>query len=176
MILIYACSVLGALGCLLWACKTDLLSMTIPNRIPLLLAALFIPAYFCGASEGFLHWKAHLAAVGLMFVVTFIMFALKIWGAGDSKLATALSLWIGLKGLVTFLSVMALSGLGLVAISLVIRKIKFKPGIFPEQSWIRRLQAGEKNLPYGIAIVAGGVAAFIERGYFDFLSPLLHGG
>ncbi len=169
MILIYTCSVLAALGCLLWACKTDLFSMTIPNRIPLLLVGLFIPAYLSGAGEGFLHWKAHLAAVAMMFAVTFIMFALKVWGAGDSKLATAIALWIGLKGLATFLTVMALSGLGLVAFSFVIRKIKFKPGLFPEQSWMARLQAGEKSLPYGIAIVVGGLAAFIDRGYFDLL-------
>lgn len=132
-----------------------------------MLAVLFIPAFLSGAGDGFLSWKVHLAAAGFMLVATFFMFVLKAWGAGDSKLATAIALWIGLKGLATFLTVMALSGLGLVAISFAIRFRPWKLGIFPEHSWIARLQAGEKNLPYGIAIALGGLAAFAERGYFN---------
>jgi Flp pilus assembly protein protease CpaA len=38
----------------------------------------------------------HLIAGSVMFVVTFIFFALNMFGAGDSKLATSIAFWVGL--------------------------------------------------------------------------------
>ena len=171
MTVLYCAGVLVALGALLAACVTDFRTMTIPNILPLLIAGSFVVAY--AASFGvagdtpFAPPLVHLAAFAVMLLVTFLMFAFNLWGAGDSKLAAAIALWIGIKGIVPFLLVMSLAGLGLIALNLVFTRTKFPvPGCGP-QSWPEKARRGERVLPYGIAIVAGAVAAFAALGYLQ---------
>lgn len=171
MAVMYGVAVMVALGALLAACVTDFRMMTIPNILPVLIAVSFVVAY--GASlampgQGvFAAPWVHLIAFAVMLGVTFLMFAFGLWGAGDSKLAAAIALWIGIKGIIPFLLVMALAGLGLIALNLVFTKTRFAvPGCGP-QSWPEKARRGERVLPYGIAIVAGAVAAFAALGYFQ---------
>lgn len=171
-LIFYIASLFIAVAAMLAACISDFRTMTIPNRWSVVIALAFFPAFGAASLLGldvFEGFFRHLIAVGIMFVITFVMFFAGVWGAGDSKLASALSLWLGLKGLAVFLLVMALSGLVVVVAGEIMRRW---PGArlaaSPEGSWPQRLKAGQAVLPYGIAIAAGGAAAFADLGYFNF--------
>lgn len=169
---VYGLSVLVAVGALLWACRTDFMTMTIPNSISIVMALAFIPAWGAatflglGVVDGIM---SHLAALGIVFVVTFIMFAGRVWGAGDSKLITAASLWVGLQDVVGFLFIVAVIGF---VLALTFYTIRFVPTkiVFPAQSWPDRVRSGERVIPYGIAIALGALVVMAGRGYVDLLS------
>jgi prepilin peptidase CpaA len=169
---LYAAAVVGAVFVLCLAAWTDFMSMRISNTLTLALGALFIPAYLAAAGLGwgvFQSWQAHGLGLALMLAVTFIMFLLNVWGGGDSKLATAIALWIGVKGFFVFLLVMAVMGF---VLSLVVYAQKWIPKewAMADESWFGQLRQGQRILPYGIALVVGALAAFHYLGYFDLLS------
>lgn len=72
--------------CLAFAAFTDLLSMTIPNRIPLiLLLSFFVVAPFSG-----MDWQTFamsLAAAAAVFFACFALFAANVMGGGDCQAA-----------------------------------------------------------------------------------------
>lgn len=168
----YAAALAGAVFVLLHAAWTDFKTMTIPNLHTVTLGVLFFPA--CGAAyflgwDVFQGWQAHLIGLGVMLGVTFVMFLMGVWGAGDSKLASAIALWIGIEGFFVFLLGMAIMGL---VLSLAVYGRRWIPpgwNAGPE-SWVGHLRKDEKVLPYGIALVVGGLMAFQHLGYFDLLS------
>ncbi|CVI18003.1 Components of type IV pilus, prepilin peptidase [Agrobacterium tumefaciens str. B6] len=89
--------------CLAFAAFTDLLSMTIPNRISLILLLSFILiAPFSG-----MDWQTFamsLAAAAAVFFACFALFAANVMGGGDAKLLTAAAVWYGFNlSLIEFL-------------------------------------------------------------------------
>ena len=174
---IYAVGVLLAVGALVAASISDFRTMTIPNLLPILVAVGFVVAYagavgvvHSGGPELFSSLAVHAIAFALVFAVTFLMFALGVWGAGDSKLAAAIGLWLGLAGVVPFLLVMSVAGLGLVAVFPILRRMGRIPAWLGPDSWWGRLARGEKTVPYGIAISIGALWAFYRLGYFTTLT------
>lgn len=131
---------------LLDAALGDLRRFRIPNRVPLLLLAAFVPAALAGGMTGG-EWLSHLGTGVISFIVAATLFALGVWGGGDAKLFPAVALWIGPAGLLRFLLVMGVVG-GLVALAVLAG---------------RRAEAGDfrpalrSRVPYGIAIAAGGL-------------------
>jgi prepilin peptidase CpaA len=171
---VYSLAFLAALVVLIWACISDFRTMTIPNILPLGLTAAFVVAYgaslgmeYTGGDGVFASVGVHALAFLALFAMTFLMFVLRIWGAGDSKLATAIGLWVGIKGIMPFLLVMSLVGVVLVLASWAIRRTTFSVAAFGPESWPVRSRDGQGVVPYGIAIAAGAVAAFFELGYFN---------
>lgn len=160
-----------ALGFCIASAWSDWNGMVIPNVYPVGVLTSFIIAYgaaFVLAPEitYFGTPKSHLIALGAIFGVTFILFSLRMIGAGDSKLAAVVALWVGLEGLMTFLFFMGIVGglLGLVALYIQ----KAKPVAEPKEgSFVDRVQKGESAVPYGIAIAVGAIVAFYMVGYFD---------
>ena len=169
-LILYVMSVVSAIGLGLYSALSDVRGMKIPNGCPLLIVGAFVVAYAVCAVAGadvFQNWKSHGVAALIMLVITVLMYAAKALGAGDSKLGAAFALWVGLKGLYSFIFVMALVG-GLVALAaLIMSGRKLFPNA-PEGSWVARVQAGERVVPYGVAICAGACFAFFNMG---LLSP-----
>lgn len=163
--------VLVALGFGLASAWSDFNGLTISNLYSAAIVAAFIPAFLAMSFMApevayFASWKAHLLAFGLVFGVSFLLFFTNILGAGDSKLASAYALWIGMVGLPSFLFFMTVCGGVLGLITIVIRKTK--PVKNPKEgSWIAKAQEGVSAVPYGIAITFGAVIAFYQIGYFD---------
>lgn len=151
---------------------SDFKTMTIPNIYAGGIVLAFIPAFFVDmliAPDGmvfFMSWKSHLAAFGVVFVLTFILFSARIIGAGDSKLCAAFALWVGVPGLASYLFYMAIVG---AILGIATKLMMTKPFIKEprEGSWIALAQAGHSGLPYGIAILAGAIIAFAQLGYFS---------
>jgi prepilin peptidase CpaA len=144
------------------SCASDIRSLRIPNMHALMIMGCFIPAWLATPAAFGPFWE-HLAGMATVFIVTYIMFITGIMGGGDSKLATALGLWLGLSGLLPFVFCMALLGGVLGLVTLCLRKRKLfsnpKPG-----SWMEQAQAGKNAVPYGVAISFGFWLSFFHTG------------
>ena len=96
-------------GAMALAAATDLITMTLPNRLALALAVCFFvvaPLAGLGWSDVGLHVAFALAAL----VVTFALFSFGWIGGGDAKLAAATTLWLGFGTTLPYLAYMALLG------------------------------------------------------------------
>jgi prepilin peptidase CpaA len=92
-----------------FAASSDLLTMTISNKVSLALAAGFLvlaPAAGLGVGEIGMHAAAGFAALA----VAFCLFACGWIGGGDAKLAAATALWLGFDQLLPYLFVASLLG------------------------------------------------------------------
>jgi prepilin peptidase CpaA len=146
------------------AALSDATSMTIPNWISAALVAAFVPAaLLAGAS-----WPVIGLSFGLGLAALFIgaaMFALHWIGGGDAKLFAAGALWLGPTGATSFLVWTAIAGGALAICLLSARKASAMTGLPVRQpAWTRRLLAPAGDIPYGIAIAAGALAAFPHSG------------
>lgn len=133
-----------------YAAASDLVSMTISNRLCLVLLAAFV---VCAATLG-LGWPQlgwHLAAGGLVLVVCFGMFAAGWVGGGDAKLAAVTALWFGFEQLMPYLAIAAIGGGVLTLLLLQIRSVPL-PTVAHGWSWARRLHSPTEGVPYGIAL------------------------
>lgn len=173
-LIVFLCALLVAAGFGLMSAWSDLRGMIIPNIYPAGVLLAFIFAYLACELSGnqgpFQTLSSHLAAGGLVFIVTFCMTMAKLLGGGDSKLMTAYAFWMGARHVLAFLFVMACVGLVLSILAVIFRRTKpFKN--MREGSWLARLQAGQAVVPYGIPIVAGALFMFID-GRFISLATL----
>ncbi|MCB1838704.1 MAG: prepilin peptidase [Alphaproteobacteria bacterium] len=178
LLILFLISLFVAVGAGVYSGLSDIRGLTIPNIYSGVVAVAFLFAYLAvwvNANPSHV-WvgRQHILSGLLTFSITFLLFNLRMLGAADSKLATAYALWFKLTDLPLFLAYMAISG-GLVAVaSLVI--MRRKPFKSPrEGSWVARVQNGESKVPYGVAIAAGALVAFLKAGYLsgDFLSGFL---
>ena len=162
MAIIVLVMLLAVLVVTVLSCVSDVRLMRIPNVHSFIILACFIPAWLAGPTVFSPLWY-HIAAMGIMFVVTYTMFCMGMMGGGDSKLGTVLGLWVGLKGLLPFIFYMAIMGgiLGLMTIFLQRKKPFINPRL---GSWVALVQAGQNAVPYGIAISFGSWASFFHTG------------
>ena len=142
------------------AALSDATSMTIPNWISAALALVVLPAaLLAGASWSVIGLSFGLGIAAL--VVAAGMFALHWIGGGDAKLFAAGALWLGPTGAGPFLLWTAIAGGALAVCLLGARRMSALTGLpVRPPTWIERLLAPAGDIPYGIAIAAGALAAF----------------
>jgi prepilin peptidase CpaA len=141
-----------------YAAASDLLTMTIPNRLSLALAAGF--AVF--AILGGLPLAAillHLGAGAAVLAASFALFAFGWIGGGDAKLAAATALWLGFGSLVEYLFIASLAGGALTFAILILRKHPL-PAFAVRWDWLSRLHEPKTGVPYGIALAAAALFIF----------------
>jgi len=152
---------------MLTAAFRDVVSFTIPNWIPLAVAALFPVAALVGGlalpTAGL-----HLAVGFAALVAGMAMFALGWIGGGDAKLLAAVTLWLGWPASLTFVLATALVGGGLAVALLTVRSGPLRPVVLLGPRWLVRLSDPGEGAPYGVAIAAGALMALP-------LSPLAGG-
>lgn len=142
----------------------DLFTMTIPNRISIVLVVAFgVAAAMTGI--GWAGLANHIGAGLLMLCVGIGMFALGWLGGGDAKLLAATALWIGFDYLVPYLLVAGIAG-GLLAIAILLYRSIMPPLWLARQAWALRLHASRGGIPYGIALAAAGLHVFPSTGWF----------
>jgi len=141
------------------AALKDAVSFTISNWTSGLLALAFFPvALAVHLSLGTIGLSALIGAGAL--VLGMGMFALGWCGGGDVKLMAAAVLWLGLPGLAPFLLVTGLAG-GFLALGLITARSSISAGfVAGGPAWLGRLLAPGGDLPYGLAIAVGALAAF----------------
>ncbi len=133
-----------------YAAASDLVSMTISNRLCLLLVGSFgLCALLLGLSLSEIGW--HLAAGGLVLAIAFGLFAAGWIGGGDAKLAAATALWFGFDQLMPYLMISGLFG-GLLTMIILILRSRPLPARMEKWPWLRRLHAANEGVPYGIAL------------------------
>ena len=170
LFIIVFCAIV-ALGFGAAAAWSDYSRLIIPNIYVLSIGIAFIPAFvaskiFASDMSFFSAWNSHLIAALVVFGVTYVLFYFRVIGGGDAKLLTVYGLWAGLAGLMPLFFYMALIGGVLGVTTLALRK--WKPVKAPVKgSWIEKAQAGSQEVPYGIAIFVGAIAAFWQTGYLQ---------
>jgi prepilin peptidase CpaA len=141
-----------------YAAASDLLTMTIPNRLSLGLAAGFgVFAILSGLpAETAL---MHLGAGALVLVVCFGLFAFGWIGGGDAKLAAATALWLGFGTLTQYLLIASLAGGALTFGILIFRKFPLPPFAI-RLDWLSRLHEPDTGVPYGIALAGAALMVY----------------
>ena len=137
---------------------TDATSYIIPNRLCAALALAFAPiALLAGLPlPGF----AVCVGVGLAALAVGIgLFAAGVVGGGDAKLAAACLLWLGPAGVLPFLLWTAVTGGGL-AVALLFARRTPRLASVGGPAWVGRLLQPGGDVPYGVAIAVGALAAF----------------
>jgi prepilin peptidase CpaA len=143
-----------------FAAVSDLFTMTISNRISLLLLAGFaLLAAFGGMSA--LEVLSHLGAGAVVLVIAFGCFAMGWIGGGDAKLAAATALWFGFDHLMPYLLYASLIGGALTLLIIQFREFPL-PRQFLSQSWLLRLHDKRTGIPYGIALAIGALVIYPE--------------
>ncbi len=146
-----------------FAASSDLLTMTISNRLSLALAgSFFLLTIITGM--GLTAIGMHLAAAALVLVVCFGFFSMGWIGGGDAKLAAATALWFGFDYLLDYLIYAALFGGVLTVLLLQFRRLPL-PDPLARHAWILRLHNAGSGVPYGIALAAAALAVYPKTGW-----------
>jgi len=146
-----------------FAASSDLLTMTISNRLSLALAGgFFLLTIITGMSLPAI--GMHLAAAALVLAISFGFFAMGWIGGGDAKLAAATALWFGFDFLMDYLVYASLFGGVLTLVLIQFRRLPL-PGPLARQTWILRLHETGSGVPYGIALAAAALAVYPKTGW-----------
>jgi prepilin peptidase CpaA len=153
-----------------FAAASDLLTMTIPNRLTLGVVAAFAAfAVATGMPLSDVAW--HLAAGALVLGVTFAMFAFGWIGGGDAKLAAAIALWFGFAPLFDFLLLASIGGGALTLLIIALRQLPL-PSFALSWSWLDRLHDRKSGVPYGIALAGAAMIVYPESPLWAALAAL----
>lgn len=126
------------IGALLDAGISDLRAYRIADRDWMVVVLAFIVLAAPAWPLPVIAW--HVGAALTVFAVGAVLFALGVWGGGDVKLCAALALMTGFSDLSRFVLVMAIVG-GVIAAAIL----------------LTRGRDGDRRVPYGLAIAAGGL-------------------
>ena len=146
-----------------FAASSDLLTMTISNRLSLALAGgFFLLTLATGMSLAAV--GMHLAAAALVLVFAFGFFSQGWIGGGDAKLAAATALWFGFDHLLDYLIYASLFG-GALTLALIQFRYLPLPAPLARQPWILRLHEAGGGVPYGIALAAAALIVYPNTGW-----------
>jgi prepilin peptidase CpaA len=152
-----------------FAASSDLLTMTIANRVSIILIAGFgLLAVLSGMSASDL--LSHVAAAATVLVAVFVFFARGWIGGGDAKLATATALWFGFAHLLDYLFYASLLG-GALTLAIIYFRGMPLPRVFVGLPWAERLHRSDSGVPYGIALAA---AALVVYPHTEWLAAIGH--
>jgi len=140
------------------AASSDLLTMTISNRVSLILVGgFFALALFIGMSATDMLW--HMGAGALVLLLAFGCFVMGWIGGGDAKLAAATALWFGFDHLLTYLLYASLLGGALTFLLIQFRMLPL-PQFLAAHEWVERLHRKDAGVPYGIALAAAALLIY----------------
>jgi len=141
-----------------FAASSDLLTMTIPNRVSLItLGGFVLLAVTTGMSVE--QFALHAGAGLLVLVIAFGFFARGWIGGGDAKLAAATALWFGFEHLMQYLVYGSIFGGALTLILLQFRAVPL-PVMLVGRAWAERLHEPKGGVPYGIALAAAAMVVY----------------
>lgn len=141
---------------LIIAACSDVATMTIPNWVSIALAAAFpVLALAFGVPLPLI--GLHLVFGFAVLVVCFLLFQARIFGGGDAKLIAAAAVWTGFAAFGQFALWTALAG-GVLALALLLTRKWMKPAE-ARPAYVNRLLKVQGGVPYGVAIMTGGLMA-----------------
>jgi len=141
-----------------FSAASDLVSMTISNKVSLaLMAGFMLFAFVIGMPAAEIAW--HWAMFALVLAAGFALFAFGAIGGGDAKLAAATALWFGWEYIMVYLVTAAFFGGLLTLLILKLRSVPL-PDRFERVDWIARLYRADEGVPYGIALAAAAFTVY----------------
>lgn len=145
--------------CMVFAAVSDLMSMTIANRVSALLILCFaLVAPMTGM--GWHDYSVHFAVAGTVLLTTFSLFSFGAMGGGDAKLITATALWIGYSlELAQYLVYASVVG-GLLTLAILLLRASPVAVYLGRAEFIRRIADKDQGVPYGIALGVAGLIVF----------------
>ncbi len=148
-----------------FAASSDLLTMTISNRISLALAGGFLLlAIITGMSPATI--AMHAGAATLVLAAGFACFSFGWIGGGDAKLAAATALWFGFDYLLDYLVYASLFGGALTLLLIQFRLLPLPP-MLARHDWIVQLHKKGGGVPYGIALAAAALTVYPKTGWMS---------
>lgn len=145
--------------CMVFAAISDLMSMTIQNRVSLLLVAGFAAI----APMTGMDWQVyglHFLVMAAVLAVTFTFFAFNAMGGGDAKLMAATALWMGPgMAVVDYLFTATMLG-GALTLALLVFRNSPLAAFAGRTVFTQHLADKAVGIPYGIALGVGGLLAF----------------
>jgi prepilin peptidase CpaA len=141
-----------------FAASSDLLTMTISNRVQIILGVGFL-ALALAVGMPFMDILSHAGAGVTVLAVSFGFFVCGWIGGGDAKLAAASALWLGFDHLLAYLLYASLIGGGLTLLLLQFRMVPL-PALLAGQTWLERLHQKGGDIPYGIALAAAALMVY----------------
>jgi prepilin peptidase CpaA len=141
-----------------FAASSDLLTMTISNKLVVALVASFLAlALMTGLNVSVV--GSHVASGVLVLAIAFGCYAAGWIGGGDAKLAAAIALWFGFDQIVVYLLYASVFG---GALTLLVLKFRSEPlpAALVRQDWITRLHSEKAGVPYGIALAAAALIIY----------------
>jgi prepilin peptidase CpaA len=154
MVEILALTVFAVL--LLYAAGSDVARLTIPNWVSIALTAAFVPAALAlGMPLGEI--GMHLLFGVAVLAVGFFLFQANVIGGGDAKLLAATAVWTGFAAFMPFVFWTAVAGGVMALVMLAARQFVRQAETHPP--FVNRLLEHKGGIPYGVAIMAGGLMA-----------------
>jgi len=154
-------------GLMAFAASSDVVTMTISNKVSLALSGGFVVvAVLSGLSPGAI--ALHFAAGAAVLMVGFGCFACGWIGGGDAKLAAATALWFGFEGLLSYLFAASLLGGGLTLLMVQFRMLPLPP-LLRGQHWAERLHSKDAGVPYGVALAAAALLIYPDTIWMKLL-------
>ena len=150
-----------------FAASSDLLTMTISNRVSLALAGGFLAmALVTGMPAADI--LSHFGAGALVLVFSFAFFARGWIGGGDAKLVAATALWLGFDHLLEYLLYASVFG-GVLTILMLRYRLMPLPEALAHQEWAARLHRSDCGVPYGIALAAAALVVYPDTPWMKML-------
>jgi prepilin peptidase CpaA len=151
---------------LLWLAVIDVRSRRLPTTIVLPIGALFFAdalVRHMSIDEVIVHL---LLAIGV-FLVCAALFAAKMLGGGDAKLASVIFLWAGLTLSLPALTLISVIGTVVSLISLATRSMNPVQPFMPMRALA--MFSGARGVPYGVALALGGGAVIVLPALLPYL-------
>lgn len=141
-----------------FAASSDLFTMTISNRVTMVLVGGFLAlALASGMTPGDV--MSHAGAAIAVLAVSFACFARGWIGGGDAKLAAATALWLGFDHLMAYLLYASIFG-GILTLVMIRFRLMPLPQALAEQDWVKRLHRLDGGVPYGIALAIAALLIY----------------
>jgi prepilin peptidase CpaA len=146
-----------------FAASSDLFTMTISNRVALVLIAGFLAlAIISGMSAT--DMLVHVGAAFSVLAVTFVFFSFGWIGGGDAKLAAATALWFGFDHLLAYLLYASIFG-GILTLVMIRFRVMPLPQALAEHEWVQRLHRLDGGVPYGVALAAAALVIYPDTAW-----------
>ncbi|MDR5883046.1 prepilin peptidase [Caballeronia sp. LZ032] len=144
---------LAVLGALLWLAIADVRTRRLPTSIVLTIGALFfLDAFVAGMSLDDV--ISHLVLAVIVFLACALLFAAKMVGGGDAKLASVIFLWVGFGLSLATLTLVSVIGTVVSLVSLATRNMNPSHRSMPLRALA--MFSAARGVPYGVALAFGG--------------------
>lgn len=145
--------------CMVYAAVSDMITMTIANRVSVLLVATFlIVAPLTGMP--LVAIGLHVLAAIAVLAVTFALFALGTMGGGDAKLLAATALWMGFGMPLAEYAVLGAVCGGLLTLAILVYRNSPISDVTGNFLLLRKFADRRVGIPYGVALGAAGLMVF----------------